>query len=330
MVRGGLILVFVVLCTSLVVGGLHAQDAADPSSSVPNEAQMAGGEQFTGYHSPVPQSAPADLTLANFFSAGWNDEWLKRSRASGTPDMALMRVQTNFLEREFRANYFFENNVRSTKTENIDSTDMLIAWSFNRRLMLEVLETYQWLDARQGPDRSGGVPTLVGRIQLVDTESSSYSFNFRAAAPNKGIGEDQTTISYGLAGFEDLAYWLGLDRVGLYYSVSFDSFAGPGEPGARRGRVGYDITFAKSIAAPETPLFRSLTFFVENFAQTDLDGTHAGRTLVTITPGVRLNLGTSSHLKMGKDNCLLFGVDLPLSDPKPWDAIYRFSYIKNF
>ena len=68
----------------------------------------------------------------------------------------------------------------------------------------------------------------MGRVQLIDTESSSYSFNFKAVAPNQGLVASQTTFSYGLAGFEDLAYWLGFDRVGLYYSFLFDSLNGAG------------------------------------------------------------------------------------------------------
>ncbi len=42
---------------------------------------------------------PSELTLLNFFSEGWDQDWVKRSRHGRTPDMALLRVTTNFLER---------------------------------------------------------------------------------------------------------------------------------------------------------------------------------------------------------------------------------------
>ena len=45
---------------------------------------------------------------------------------------------------------------------------------------------------------------------------------------------------------------------------------------------------------------------------------------------VRFNLGKSEGVKMGKDNWVMLGTDIPISDYKPWDAIYRFTYIKNF
>ncbi len=272
----------------------------------------------------------SDLGLFNFFSAGWDEESSKRERATGTPDLALLRVQTNFMEREFRVNYFFQNNIHTKTRENLDNLDAFIAWAFNRRFMIEIFGNYQWVDVRKGPDISGGFPEFVGRIQLVDTESSSYSFNYRVIAPDKGIGETQTTLSYGLAGFEDLAYWLGLDRVGFYYSVLFDSLAGPRAPGARQNDVGYDVTLAKTLTRRDTPIFGTFTPFVEFFAQTDLDGDHPGRTNVTITPAVRFNLGKFEGVSFGKDNWLLWGVDIPVAGPRPWDAIYRFTYIKNF
>jgi hypothetical protein len=133
-----------------------------------------------------------------------------------------------------------------------------------------------------------------------------------------------------LAGFEDLACRLNLNRVGLYYSVLFDSLAGPRAPGAKQNDVSYDISIAKTLTDPDTPFLGNFTVFVENFAETRLDGDHAGRTFVSITPGIRFNLGKSNRINFGLDNWLMLGVDIPVAGPKPWDAIYRFTYIKNF
>ncbi len=337
MLRHGCLTVYFLLIATLAACGTVRADAdenAPPPSPTPQpsqagEPQTAGdGQSLYGY--PAQQERPQDLTLGNFFSAGWDEEWAKQERATGTPNMALLRVQTNFMEREFRANYYVENNVASTTTKNLVDCDMLIAWSFNRRLMVEITGAYQWTDPRTGVADSGGQPGLVGRVQLIDTEPSSYSFNFKFAAPNQELGTTQSTFSYGVAGFEDLAYWFGLDRVGLYYSFLFDSLAGPVAAGAKLNDVAYDVTLAKTVTSPDTPLLGNLTFIVENYAQTDLDGSHAGRTLVSVTPGVRFNLGKSDRVKLGKDNWIMVGTDIPISDYHPWDAIYRFTYIKNF
>ena len=92
----------------------------------------------------------------------------------------------------------------------------------------------------------------------------------------------------------------------------------------------YDVTLAKTLTRPDTPLIGNFTVFLENFYQTDLDGTTNGHTVATLTPGVRFNLGKVQGVKLGLDNWLMFGVDVPVAGPPPYDATYRFTYIKNF
>ncbi len=209
--------------------------------------------------------------------------------------------------------------------------DGFIDWSFNRRIMIEFEGAYQWVDPRTGhPEADGGLPGLLTRIQLVDTEPSSCCFNLRVNGPNEPLGVDQTTLSYGLAGFEDLAYYFGWNRIGLYWSFQFDSYDGPAAVGVKHTDVQYDVSLATTITDPDTPIFGRLTPFVENFAQSDLDGSHAGRTYVAITPGLRFNLGKWDCIKMGSDNAVIFGADIPVSEYRPCEATYRFSYIKYF
>ncbi len=215
----------------VVAGGTHEEyPLVDGSSLVP------GGQARPS--SCSANEDPPPLTLANFFTAGWDEDFTRRSSEDRAPDLALLRVQTNFMEREVRVNYFHESNVNSAKTANIDSMDAFIAYAFNRRFMVEVLGNEQWIDGRgKNADTSGPAERLVGRVQLISTAESSYSFNFQAIIPDPGLGQHQTTLSYGGAGFEDLTHRLGLYRVGLYYSVLFDSLAGPHAVGAVRATM---------------------------------------------------------------------------------------------
>jgi hypothetical protein len=305
---------------------------AAQSPAVGSEAPVAHEVMDFGQHRGGGEGQGlSDLTLFNFFTAGWDEDSVKRVRATGTPDYALLRVQTNFMEREFRVNYFYEQSINSKTRADLNSMDAFIAYAFNRRFMIEVLGNYQWFDDRgKKADQDGTTAQIVGRVQLIDIESSSYTFNCRLITPNRGTGETQTTISYGMAGYEDLAYWLGLNKVGIYYSFLFDSLAGPRAAGAKQTDVGYDISIAKTLVSQDVPFIGGFTPFVEFFAQTDLDGVNAGHTVATITPGIRFNLGHSDRVNFGKDNWILFGVDLPVAGPRPYDAIYRFTYIKNF
>src|SRR5579862_4479421 len=90
----------------------------------------------------------SDLTLLNFFSAGWDEDFSRRVRETGTPDYALLRVGTNFMEREVRVNYVYDQNINSKTREHLTSMDAFIAYGFNRRFMIEVLDNYQWVGAR--------------------------------------------------------------------------------------------------------------------------------------------------------------------------------------
>jgi hypothetical protein len=228
----------------------------------------------------------------------------------------------------------------------VTNLDYFIAWAFNRRFMIEVLGNYQWVDGRgTNPDVSGQAARFVGRTQLISKLDSSYTFNYQVITPDVSLGVHETTFSYGFAGFEDLTRF-GLYRVGLYGSVLFDSFAGPlnttgdtffkpfnvlnATTGTTRDDVQYDITIAKTLTRPDTPLIGNFTVFLESFAQTNLDGNHRDSTIVTFTPGVRFNLGKLKGNNIGIDNWLMGGVDIPVAGPKPESVIYRVTYIKNF
>ncbi len=304
-------------------------DAGGPLPEVsPFDGPLANMQAGPASHGG--EKEPPPLTLSNFFSAGWGQEFTRRSSEDRAPDLALLRVQTNFMEREVRINYAYTNDFHNAKQSNLNNFDYFIAYAFDRRFMVEVFGNEQWIDGRgKNPDEGGPTARFVGRVQLISTADSSYTFNFQTIAPDPSLGQHQTTLSYGLAGFEDLTR-LGLHRVGLYYSVLFDSLDGPHAVGATQDDVQYDITIAKTLTRPDTPLIGNLTLFLETFAQTNLDGEHKDSTLVTLTPGIRFNLGKLGWPNFGLDNWLMGGADIPLSGPKPWNAIYRFTYIKNF
>ena len=319
--------------SSANAGDPPASASAGPLFAVPFDGANAiptveGGHALDCATTRQPEDPP-DLTLWNFFSAGWDEDFTRRSSEDRAPDLALLRVQTNFMEREFRVNYADTSNQRSKTNKNLSNLDYFIAYAFDRRFMIEVLGNEQWQEARTGLDSAGPAPRVVGRVQLISTADSSYTFNFQVISPDTQLGQHATTVSYGLAGFEDLTRF-GLYRMGFYYSALFDSFAGPEAVGTRRTDVQYDVTIAKTFTRPDTPIFGNFTAFLETFAQTDLDGVTSGHTLVSMTPGIRFNLGKLPGIKLGLDNWLMFGTDVSIGGPKPWDTIYRFTYIKNF
>lgn len=269
---------------------------------------------------------PSELTLLNFFAEGWDQDWVKRSRRGRTPDMALLRVTTNFLERELRLDYAYTRQVRnSTKVDHTQFLNGLIAYGLNRRLMIEVISNYLWNEPPSGSTATkanGAGAAALARFQLADTVDQCYGFQVRVSAPNRGIGQTATTLSPSLAGFQDLQSLLGLDRVGLYESVTYDSLTGPHASGARTQVLSYDVSLAKTWTAPDQYPAGNFTSFLELFATTDLSGNTKYHTGVTLTPGVRL--------WFARENSLTLGVDFPISQPHPFGEVLRITYILNF
>jgi hypothetical protein len=66
----------------------------------------------------------------------------------------------------------------------------------------------------------------------------------------------------------------------------------------------------------------NLSTFVETYGTTYLDGSNSGHTVITVTPGIRATIA-SHHVFMA-------GVDFPLTDPNPFERIFRFTYIYCF
>ena len=191
-----------------------------------------------------------NLTLGNFFSRGWNEPWTRRSRGEGTPDMSLLRVQTNFLAQLFRTDLAIQQNLSDNPIRETYSLSGTLEYAFNRRFMLAVIGTERWLDARAGEDNDGATVAAFARFQWVDTATSSLATTIRVGWPSRDLDEKQTTLGFSLAGWQDLAP-IGLQRVGLYYHVQEETFAGPGKAGGRRNDLTYDISLAKTWTRPD-------------------------------------------------------------------------------
>ena len=209
-------------------------------------AGATGGGGMMPNRGPAAQQQLSDLTIGNFFSDGWNDNYALRQRDTGTPDYPLLRVQTNELLRLFRGNFYEQSNLNNATRKNLVNGDAFVDWAFNRRFMIELDGAYQWIDNRTTPAISGGNSYIMGRFKLVDTESSEISFFAKVITPNPSISVFDTQFTYGLTGFEDLSYWFCCDRVGLYYSFAFDNLAGPAAVGGASG-----ITSNTTLASPK-------------------------------------------------------------------------------
>jgi hypothetical protein len=262
-----------------------------------------------------------DLTPLNFFTEGWDEAWSHRHRE--TPDMSLLRVTTNFLERELRFDYVFTAVNNNPKVLDSQLLNTLIAYGINRRLMVEIIGNYQWNVPPSGsPTVNGAGMAGVLRFQLVDTQNNSYAFQYRVSAPNKGLGQTTTSMQYVLAGWQDVSAWIpALTRVGIYYSFQYENLLGPHKATATLNDITYILSFAKTWTPGNTPFLGNFTTFLEFAGVTNLDGTASGTT-ISVTPGIRFWFVPK--------NSVTFGIDFPLTTNPAYSVVYRLNYILNF
>jgi hypothetical protein len=269
----------------------------------------------------APTQSLPDLTLTNFFSEGWNDPFQREPRY--TPDMALLRVLTNHLAKRFRVDYVGTDVANNPKLDGTELGNVIMAYAFNRRLMFEATVTYQWNVPPSGASANGAAGAFLARFQLVETTTQSYAFQTKVTAPNKSLGQTQTSIAYSLAGWQDMHALLpALGRFGLYGSFQYESLVGPRKAGAATNDVSYDISIAETWTPESTPVVRNFTTFLEAYATTLLDGATAGKTTVSLTPGVRF--------WFLPQNSLTLGVDVPVSHAATYHTVVRATYILNF
>ena len=283
-------------------------------------ATAVRGEDSKWVTAGTPQGTVSDLSLASFLSEGWDRPWSKFQRGEGTPDMSLLRVQTNFLVQLFRLDTTLETGRTSPAFSGGESVMSTVEYALDRRFMPGVFVNHQWLTGRHGPDDDGSAGGLFGRFQLIETQQSSLAFTLKMVLPDHDLGEHLTTWSHALAGWQDLSP-LGLGRTGLYYHVQHEMPGGPAPAGATRNDATYDLSLATTWSSPHATL-ENFTTFVEAYGKTLLDGEHAERTNLWLTPGFRFTL-SSRHI-------LMFGVDIPVDGPRPNDQLFRFTWIANF
>ena len=171
--------------------------------------------------SQTPAQPPTELTLSNFFSAGWDQPYsFRTSLPDGAPDLPLFTLVTNFLARVSRTDYFYETELGKSPTKDVQFLDEYVDYAFNQRVMLSVFGNYTELDQRDSRYEAGRAAGGQLRFQLVDTQTDSDALNFRVDSPDQGLGNHSTKISSSITGWRDLSQ-LGVGRNVIMLGVDF-------------------------------------------------------------------------------------------------------------
>ncbi len=323
-------------------GGATAAEPPAPASAAPagegHKAEGGEGEGHEGRHEEEHEGGehkeePSDLLLRDFFTSGWDEPFEERPREGRAPRFNLFKSRQGFLERIGFLGYAYTNG-QDGGGLNEHELSGGIEWAFDRRFQLGAESLYTWQrPTRPDSRRAEGLRwDFSTRLQLIDEADRAYNFQIHVVTPDNSLRASQTELSFALAGFEDLTETFGLRRVGLYYDVEYVSLIGPrlAGPGPDdRGPTGllrYDVSAAKTFVGPTVPLVADFTVFVEAFAETGLDGSRSGSTLVSLTPGLRFNPTGREE----KAWWVQAGVEFPLSGPRPFNERVHLAIVHDF
>ena len=302
-----------------------APSSAEPAPHLPNGEHGDAGHEAEGHH-----EQPSDLFLRDFFRTGWDERFEERPSEGRAPRFRLFKSRQGFLERIAEVSYAYTNGADADKV-NEHELAVGLEWAFNRRFALGIEPFYTWQrpSSEEGRRGDGLRWDFATAFQLVDTADRAYNFQVHVVTPNSRLDTVQTELAFTLAGFEDLTKTLGLYRVGLYHDIEYVTLVGPRDAGAERraaNELRYDVSLAKTLVEGNVPLVADFTVFVEAFGQTELDGSHSGRTAFSFTPGLRFNPTGREE----KAWWVQAGIEFPVTGPRPFNERVFLAIIHDF
>lgn len=119
-----------------------------------------------------------------------------------------------------------------------------------------------------------------------------------------------------VAAFHDLG-----NRVGIQAHLGHDSHVGHSEPEEGRYEINYALALTKTLTE-ERRLLSYFTMSLEVVGETQLDGETSGRTPLSLLPGMQWEFRESWWFSTA--------IEVPLSDPRPFDEIWHMAVYKEF
>jgi hypothetical protein len=130
---------------------------------------------------PLRQGQPADLTLENFFTAGWCAPFTERPATGGAERILLFRTQTPFLDRAALLNYQLGLHEGPDRVNESQLGGELLL-PVNARVMFDVKAAYDF-NGDGLPDTGGAAGSITGVLQLIDTPTSALNVRLGFEVP---------------------------------------------------------------------------------------------------------------------------------------------------
>jgi hypothetical protein len=298
-----LVFVLSVLC----LGGMPTASSAQARSGSMFDVM---GESLTG--DVYAESAGwRELSLGSLFSEGWNEPWASPPAGEGgAPRQGWLNAYDGVFYRLGIATFNFADDFNQNGKQYAGG--LTFYTPFNRRLELrtDIPSVVSNKGTGTNYEVSFGDLQFTPRLLLSETRNFTHSFNVTLRVPT-GKVDNGTGVA---AVTPDYEFWANVWR-GLVLRGGVGVFVPYG--GQSRNEVGARTTVLGNLAggyyftAHDRIPFGDLVGYVSANLSQLTEGPGSKTTTVTLTPGFRTHLGSDWYL--------LGGVEIPVTDPEPFN-----------
>ena len=316
--------VAIVLGLAVGVLGFAGRTAAEETSGEPEHLGFFGAaaESLTGDVYAEP-SRWQPLSLGTFFSEGWDQAWASPPAGSGgAPRQGWIGAADGVFYRLGIGTYSYAEHWADNGDQNLGALTLYLP--FSRRL--ELRQDIPFVVSNKGASGSSyhtdfGDYTVTPRVILSESENFTQSIGVAFRTPT-GDDLNGNGIAAVTPGYE---FWANAYRglvvrggAFMFAPYGHDSFADSGARNTFSANLAAGYYFTEHDATP----FGDLVFSLGTTLSQATDDRGPNTTTLVFTPAFRTHLGSSWYL--------LGGVDVPATEPSPYDYQLTAGLMKVF
>lgn len=263
---------------------------------------------------PVPTWTP--LTLGGI-ADGWWEPWIAPpSPTGGSVRQGWVGSFDAFFNRMLVGAYSVTNAIQPNRSEH--NGVLMYETPVTRRYMFGLVAPFV-NRFRHGADTRAttfGDLVVENRFLVNETRNATVSFNLNLQLPtgDAAMGGHRTSINPYAAFFQDLGWGFSV-RGAVGADIPLDS-----KPDGVDTTLIGQLGMGQTLTPHDTPFLADFTYYAVVNYRAFLGA--ANSRFVSITPGFRTHLGS--------DFWLLGGIDIPVSNPRPFQERFNIVLVKGF
>lgn len=233
----------------------------------------------------------------------------------------LFRMEAPFVERNFRIDYDFTNNLHEPAADESQVFGE-INYSFTEQFGINLASPFLMRDHEDGTESTGFGDLEAGaRYVAIGYEEEAQfklAFGFAVEAPTGDVGDE---LGEGLTVLEPQV--LALRKLPHYTFIQTQLGLGIPTDSGETTEFGYNVGMGRIFPTrPDSFGYYNPTTTLEFNGVTGVGGAEAGASILDITPGLRWSVGTKTFAGVA--------LSVPLTNEREFDTLFIFSLIHQY